>query len=213
MNSNELDLLIDYYYRQLSLGLEIDNVYDDIFKYKLDVEKKDLSLIEFLESDYSDLVIPNIFEKIDAEMIGTLDGILKSVDFNNVKYCKGVLVPSVEYVKSDYIEELPSTFAFCSLLKQFEFKNLKKVCQYLFYNCLNLEYLDLRSVEEIDNEAFVLCSNLKEIHLENIKRLGYNCFKNVHKDFVLIFHNMNEEEVSNLLDDNYPNLNYKIVGD
>lgn len=224
MIKNELDMLIDYYYRQLSLGLEVDNTYNGIYKYKLDIDNRELSLIEFLYTDEENIKIPDVFEKIDADLIGyvengSMDGemFLKSVDFNNVKECKGILCPTIESVKSDYIEVIYSTFAFNSLIKDFNFKNLKKLGEYSFYACSELEFLDLRSVEEIDSHAIIECGNLKEIHLEHIKKLGSRCFDRLNEDFKLVFHNMSKEEVLKLFskskDRHYNEIKFEIVED
>ena len=193
----EIELLIDYYNKQVALGLDIDDTYNDVYVYSLDIEKKEVKLLNILDGlddlDIYNFKIPDVFEVVETDVLGnSISGKMRSLDFNNVKSCKAVLSCLVEVVKSDYIEELSSSFIFNSMLKEFNFKSLKRINDYCFYICHELESIDLKSVKYIGNNCFNHCYKLREIHLENIESIGDGCFNELHNDFKFIFHNKTE---------------------
>lgn len=58
-------------------------------------------------------------------------------------------------------------------------KTLKKIGNMAFYNCSNLERINLSNVESIGNSAFYRCLKLEEIIIPaSVKSIGTNVFKN-----------------------------------
>lgn len=92
-------------------------------------------------------------------------------------------------------------FMFCSNLKKVELSlKIKEISELAFYNCKNLEKINLANIKKIEDSAFYECSNLmvnnllnleviadfafygcnaiKELEFKNLKELGESIFEN-----------------------------------
>lgn len=88
----------------------------------------------------------------------------------------------------DYFDALPQNmFAGADIQSISIPGHIKKIGKYCFYDCPNLEVVDLGNVEVIDEKAFCDCPNLKKVFFpDSLRILGPKVFEGCDENIVLL---------------------------